>query len=307
MTNAFRDYLVTTAWLADHLDDPSLRLFDCTGCIGAGYFNKGREKHYDLHHIPGAVFLDVANPKGELTDPEATLPFTWPKPAQFEAAMGRLGVDNHCHVILYAGPNPDVPGSGITWVTRAWWLMHHYGVNCAILDGGWQKWIAENRPVSKQRNDYTPTHFNAAPDWENGLARKADVLAAVVDHTSCIVDSLSPESYRGDIDRNYGTFGVRKGHITGARNVHYETLTDAESGCFKNSEQLRECFQEAGVSMMRPVITYCGGGIGATAPGFALKLLGKHDVKIYDGSLWEWANDPSLPMTDLTGESITKI
>lgn len=295
------EILVSTQWLADHLDDPSLRIFDCTGCIGKGYQNLGREKHYDRHHIPGAAYLDIANGRGELTDPEAALTFTWPKPGQFAAAMGRLGVDNDCRVILYAGPNPDAPGSGLTWATRAWWLMHHYGVDCAILDGGWKKWQAEGRPVTDEPTVFPPADFRIAPDWRRGLALKEDVLDAVSGASACVLDSLSAESFRGEGDPNYGTFGARKGHITGARNVDFESVTDPATGCFLPVEQLRERFDRAGVGLDRPVITYCGGGIGATTTGFALKLLGRNDVRLYDGSLREWSSDPDLPMTDPAG------
>lgn len=294
------DILVSTQWLTDHLDDARLRIFDCTGCF-QGAQNVGRERHYALHHIPGAAYLDVANPRGELTDPNASLGFTWPGPEQFTAAMGRLGVGNDCRVILYSGACPDSPGSGLTWATRAWWVMHHYGVDCAILDGGWAKWQAEARPVSDQPTVFPPARFQCAPDWRNGLGLKEDVLAAIAGDNTCLVDSLSEQSYRGEGDSNYGTFGPRKGHITGARNVDFDSVTDPASGCFLPAAQLRERFEKAGVDLDKPVITYCGGGIGATATGFALKLLGKEDVRMYDGSLREWSSDPALPMTDLSG------
>jgi thiosulfate/3-mercaptopyruvate sulfurtransferase len=291
--------LVSTQWLVDHLGDPELRIFDCTGCIQGGQ-NLGREKHYLKHHIPGAAYLDVANPRGELTDAAAPLGFTWPTPEQFEQAMGRLGVDNECRVILYTGPNPEGPGNGLTWATRAWWLMHHYGVDCAILDGGWAKWQAEGRPVTEQPTEYPATTFRSAPDWQRGLAGKGDVLETIGGSQTCLLDSLSSHSYRGEGDPDYGTFGPRKGHITGALNLEFELVADPATGTFLPVEQLRERFEQAGVDLTKPVITYCGGGIGATATGFALKLLGKEDVRLYDGSLSEWTNDPALPMTDLS-------
>src|SRR5690606_4556242 len=116
----------------------------------------------------------------------------------------------------------------------------------------------------------------------------------------CLLDSLSAQSYRGEGDGNYGTFGPRKGHITGARNVDFGSVIDPATRCFLEPAELRRRFEQAGVDLDRPVISYCGAGIGATATAFALKLLGKEDVRIYDGSLREWANDPSLPMTDLS-------
>lgn len=299
MNSPASSYLVSTDWLAAHLADPALRIFDCTGMLDASYCNTAREAHYDRQHIPGAAFLDIASPKGELADPAAPLPFTWPAQARFEAAMGRNGVDNGCRVILYAAPSPGLAGSGVFWATRAWWLMHHFGVDCALLDGGWQKWLAEGRPVSSVPQAYPAATFTASPSWPRGLARKADVLEAVTTGSACILDSLSPESYRGEVDKAYGAFGQRKGHISGARNVHFATMTDA-NGCFLDTARLRQRFEQGGVDLQGRIITYCGGGVGATMTGFALKLLGHDDVALYDGSLMEWSNDPALPMTDPT-------
>lgn len=299
MNSSDTSYLVSTDWLGKHLNDSGLRLFDCTGILGPDYQNAGRERHYDLHHIPGAAYLDVANPKGELSDPAAAVPFTWPTQAQFDAAMCRIGVDNTCRVILYGAPNPETPGSGVFWATRAWWLMHHFGVNCAVLDGGWQKWQQEGRPISTAPRTYPPTIFASSPAWRKGLALKQEVLAASKDGSCQIVDSLSPESYRGEVDKTYGAFGARKGHIPGARNVHFQGMLDPDNGCFLDAAQLRQRFAEGGIATRGHIITYCGGGVGATLTGFALKLIGHDDVALYDGSLMEWANDPELPMTSL--------
>lgn len=291
-------YLVSTDWLEAHLADPSLRIFDCTGLLGADFStNLARQRHYDKHHIPGAAFLGVADPRGELADPDAPLPFTWPTQAQAELALGRNGVDNTCRVVVYAAPNPAMPSSGTYWATRAWWLLHHFGANCAVLDGGWEKWIKENRPISTESRVYPATTFKADASWRRGLARKEEILSAIHDSSVCILDSLSPESYRGEADKVYGAFGTRKGHITGARNVHFEKMTDAD-GCFLSPAELRQRFEDSGVALNGHIITYCGGGVGATMTGLALKLLGHDDVALYDGSMLEWANDPSLPMTD---------
>lgn len=301
MTNIDSNYLVSTEWLEQHLGDPDLRIFDCTGALDPDFVNHGREKHYNRHHIPGAAYIDVASPKGELTDPDSPLPFTWPTAEQFEATMRRLGVDEKCRVVIYAGPHPDAPAAtnvGVTWATRVWWLMHHAGIRCAVLDGGWQKWVREGRPSTSVPHHYAPTNFHVQPDWRRGLALKEDVLEAVQQGTACIVDSLSPQSYRGEVDKQYGSFGTRRGHITGAVNVYFESLTDPATGCFLPLDRLRERFAQGGVPEDGPVITYCGGGIGATMTGLALKMLGHDDVAIYDGSMWEWNADPSLPMTD---------
>lgn len=301
MTASTKDILVTTDWLAAHLSDADLRVFDCTGSVGPDFINRGRERHYDVHHIVGAAYLDVGSPKGEMSNPDGVFPFTWPTEAQFEATMSRLGVANNSRVVLYAGPNPDAHGGnnvGTTWATRAWWLMHHFGIDCAMLDGGWQKWVRENRPVSSKASVYPPTSFKAGSNWRRGLAMKEDVLRAANTGSACIVDSLSPASYRGETDKQYGSFGNRKGHIKNAVNAYFESMTDPATGCFLAPDLLRQQFAVGGVKTEGPVITYCGGGIGATMTGFALKLIGHDDVAIYDASMMEWNANTELPMTD---------
>jgi len=293
----FGSPLISTTWLAANLHAPDLRIVDCTGIAGKNAANCGRVEHYDRHHIPGASYLDVADPRGSLSDPHGRLPYTWPDPEQFARAMSSLGIGNEHRVVLYSAPNPMVPGSGISWATRAWWIMHHYGVDCAVLDGGLLKWINEGNPVSTVEPGHAPTEFAIAGGWRRGLAQKEDVLRAISDTQSVIVDSLSRESYLGRIDPNYGTFGSRKGHICNSVNVHFADLIDHD-GCFLDRKLMSARFIGEGVSSSQAVIAYCGGGIGATVVGIALKCLGYPRVAIYDDSLMEWSNDASLPMAD---------
>lgn len=297
------DYLVSTDWLAEHLTDPDLRIFDCTGTVGTDDFqNHGREWHYQRNHIPGAAYLDVASPWGELADPAAKLPFTWPSAERLGETLGRRGISQGSQVVLYAGPNHGTPNAaavGQTWATRAWWLLYHAGVDVAVLDGGWLKWLNEGRPVSAEPTEYEPTTFVVRSDFERGLANKDEVLNAVETDSATVVDALSPESYRGEEDKQYGTFGTRRGHITNAVNVYFASLVDADSGCFLSRELLRSTFDRSGVDAHDKVIAYCGGGIGATMTGFALKLAQWcDDVAVYDASMMEWNGDPNLPMTD---------
>jgi thiosulfate/3-mercaptopyruvate sulfurtransferase len=302
MTEDRLEYLVSTDWLAGRLDDPELRIFDCTGSVGTADFqNHGREMHYARHHIPGAAYLDIANPRGELADPSATLPFTWPSSERLAEAIGGLGISTTSRVVVYAGPNAGTPNPaavGQTWATRAWWLLHHAGVDVAVLDGGWQKWLDEGRPVSAQPVRYEPTTFVVRPDARRGLATKEDVLDAVRNDSAAIVDALSPTSYNGEEDKQYGTFGTRRGHITNAVNIYFASLVDADSGCFIDRDRLQDRLCASGLRTHGKVITYCGAGIGATMTGFALKLCGRDDVAVYDASMMEWNADPSLPMTD---------
>jgi len=295
MTVRSSEYLVTAPWLASRLGDPELRLFDVTGMLTGSFQNLARERHYDRAHIAGAAFLDVASAKGEFTDPEGSFPWTWPKPGAFEALMGRLGVSNRSRVVLYAATPRKGVDNGPMWATRAWWVMHHFGVDCAVLDGGWETWVAKGLPTSTIVPAHPPARFVADPAYQRGLATKSDVLAALAAGDACVVDALTRESFAGT---GKVAYGPRKGHITGAVNLPMSELVDRDTGVFADRAAMRQRFDDAGIMAKPRVIAYCGGAIAATVDAFALTLLGHPDVAVYDGSLFEWAADPGLPMTD---------
>jgi thiosulfate/3-mercaptopyruvate sulfurtransferase len=294
-------YLVETGWLAEHLHDSDLRVIEVSGKLDADRKNIAKEQCYDKRHIPGAVFLDVASFYGPFSDPNGRFPLTWPAPEQFESIMGQLGVGNDSHVVIYGSTASQTLYSCAMWCTRAWWIMHHYGVKCSILNGAIEKWIAEGRPISDEPSQYPATHFRADPDWRRGIAYKEDVQNALQSSGSvCVVNALPADQFTGTSEVVYGP---RKGHITGSINVPMPDLVDWDTGVFATAEEMRAQFENAKVLSADSIITYCGGGGCATTDAFALALLGYTRVKMYDNSLFEWGADASLPMTDLTAGS----
>ena len=280
------DFLVETDWLDAHLQDADLRLFEVTGVLSPGRQNIAKETCFDRHHIPGAVFLDVASHGGVFSDPNGEFPLTWPTPEQFEGLMGNLGVDNDSHVVLYASTAGQRLYSCAMWCTRAWWIMHHFGVRCAILNGALEKWIAEGRPTTSAPGNYPATNFRANPQWVRAIAYKQDVLEALQgDGSQCVVDALPSQSYLGTSEVVYGP---RKGHIAGAVSVPMPYLVDWETGVFASAQEMQARFEQADVLSAERIITYCGGGGCATTVAFALALLGYTRVAMYDNSLYEW-------------------
>ena len=287
-------YLVETDWLNEHLDDPTLCILEVTAMLTKELVNLARERSFDKGHIPGAVFLDMAGGWGSLSDQHADRPWTWPSKSQVESAMAAVGVNNDTFVVLYAGsPRPGID-FGPMWATRTWWILHHFGVRCAILNGGFEKWIAENRPLSTKTNAPAKGAFSATSDGRHAIATKKDVLAAQDQHLACIVDALSADSYSG---RKPITGSKRKGHITGALNVPMTMMIDGNNTTFIEADTITSKFASAGVLIDKPIITYCGGGIAATLDAFALKLIGAPDVRVYDESLNEWSANETLPMS----------
>ena len=294
MTYTNPQYLVETEWLAKHLYDPELRIIEVTSVLTANRSNVAKATSYVKQHIPCAVYLDVAGEYGGFNAPDAEFPLTWPGREQFEQVMGLLGVGNNAHVILYASTVGQQLYSCIMWCARAWWVMHHFGVRCSILNGALEKWIGEGRPVTTEPGHYAPTTFRADADWTRGIAYKQDVLDALRTGRTKVVNALPRDCHLGLGDVVYGP---RRGHITGSVNVPMPELVNRESGVFADSQRIEELFSEAGLLSADNIITYCGGGGCATVNGFALALLGRTDVAMYDNSLFEWGADPALPMT----------
>ena len=282
------EILVETDWLADHLNDPNLRIFDCTTFLipdpdtvfrvesGLGEYQGG--------HIPGAGFLDLQE---ELSDPSGEFRFTTPGANAFAAAVGAkgLGSDGDCRVVLYSAGT-------MWWATRIWWMLYAFGFeDAAILNGGMQKWQDEGRPVSTAACQYPAATF-AAQARPGRIVGKDAVLAALEDEGAVVVNALTRSQHEGTSKTHYG----RPGRISGSVCLPGLDLLDRESNTFLDADGLRGKFAKAGIGMDKKVVTYCGGGIAATADSVALALLGHQDVGIYDNSLNEWANDHSLPM-----------
>jgi thiosulfate/3-mercaptopyruvate sulfurtransferase len=277
--------LVSTDWLAEHLADPDLRIFDVTVHLrpspsGPYQIESGRADH-QAAHVPGAAFLDLP---GELSDTTSPLPFTMPTAEQLAGALGAAGIGSGSRVVAYATTSP-------MWATRLWWMLRSCGFdNAAVLDGGLAKWRAEGRPVEAGERRYPPSRLTltARP---GAWADKAAVMAAIEDGGVCTINALSPAVHRGEAPVNYG----RKGHIAGSRNVPYATLLN-EDGTWRSDDELRAQFEPVGALERPRAICYCGGGISATMAALALTRLGHPAVAVYDGSLSEWSRDPAAPM-----------
>ena len=273
--------LVSTAWLSDHLDDTDLVVLDCTVNQqpeeGGGFHNVSGRAAYEKGHIPTAGFADL---KGDLSDSESPIEFAVPKPEQFCAAMGALGVGDDSRVVLY-----DTSYSA--WAARVWWMLRWVGFdNAAILDGGLNAWSADGRPLST--DPVTRPARQLTPEPRSRLiADRDEVFAAIDDKSVQLIDTLPKEFYSGE-----KTLYARPGHIPGATNLCGLDLLD-EAGHMRPEEELAAMHEG---NRNARIITYCGGGILASFSAFAMTRLGYSDVAVYTASLQEWAADPDNPM-----------
>jgi thiosulfate/3-mercaptopyruvate sulfurtransferase len=288
---AHPEFLVESDWLVAHLSDPELCIFDCTIHLipkpDIGYTVKPGREDFEKGHIPSARFIDL---QADLSAPHPTLRFMLPTADDFAAAMGRLGVGHRSRVVLYSTTTPQ-------WATRVWWMLRNFGFdNAAVLNGGYQKWAHEGRPVEiGPGRSRAPATFFVREDRKLMVDKKA-VLGAIGDGAVCTINALSAPQHTGTGGTVYG----RPGRIAKSVSVPAASLLDPGTGAFLPASALRAKFDAVGAFDKPRVITYCGGGIAASADALALVMLGHPDVRLYDASMSEWSNDDSLPME--TGE-----
>lgn len=282
---AHPEFLAETSWLEERLDAPELRVFDCTVDMvndpEKGYTVKSGQEKYEAGHIKGAAFIDL---KDEFKDLDHHLNFMLPPPDRFVELASRYGIGPDTEVVLYnAGPT--------WWATRMWWNLKAHGFDKArVLNGGYEKWLAEGRPTATGVETYPAATFVSQPRM-GLIVGKDEVLAAIDDPNCLIINALAPELHSGERVQ-YG----RAGHIKGSVNVPARGLLEDGTFAFKPAESLREAFEPVGALKAKRVMNYCGGGISATTDLFALALLGHPGLQLYDASMTEWGRDESLPM-----------
>ncbi len=272
------DALVSTAWLADHLDDADIRIVE----------SNEDPLLYSVGHIPGAVNIDWQN---DLNDP---LVRDYLSAEQFAALLSRNGIAPETTVVFYGDKNN-------WWATYSFWVFQLFGhTNARILNGGRQKWTEEGRAMTTAASSYPAAEYPVPVHDDSHIRAFREEVLAHVQGGNKLVDVRSPGEYSGQLLHmpNYPQEGaLRGGHIPGAKSVPWATAANPD-GTFKSADELRAIYEQGqGLSADDEIVAYCRIGERSSHTWFVLTyLLGYPHVRNYDGSWTEWGNSVRLPI-----------
>ncbi len=274
---AHPETLVGTDWVAQHLNDKNFRIVESDEDVLL----------YEVGHVPGAVKIDWH------IDLQDTVVRDYIDKRGFEALLSSRGIANDTTVVFYGDKNN-------WWACYAFWVFKLFGHDkCLIMNGGRQKWIAENRPLSKETPNYARTNYAAKERDDKGIRAFRDEVMRHVTGGNPLVDVRSPQEFTGELLHMPGypqEGALRGGHIPGAKNIPWAKAA-REDGTFKSADELKDLYQTQGITSDKDVIAYCRIGERSSHTWYVLKyLLGYNKVRNYDGSWTEWGNLVGAPI-----------
>lgn len=279
MSGTISPFVVSADWLQERLGQPGLSILDGSWYLPA--HKRDARAEYEKTHIPGAVFFD----HDEVVAPETSLPHMLPAPGLFAQFMSSMGVDEKDTIVVYDGP-------GCFSGPRLWWMLRLMGArDVFILDGGFDRWQAQGRPVTDGITKIAPCYFAVACD-QTRVASLEDMQRIIAGHKVQIADARPAGRFSGAEPEPRP--GMRSGHMPSARNVPASSLT--RNGSLLPVEELRIVLEEAGIDLSKPVVTSCGSGITAAVISLALASVGHTDNQLYDGSWAEWGGRTDTPV-----------
>lgn len=262
------ELVVTTDWVAEHIDHPDVRIVDT------------RTRGYEESHIPGAVWLDI-NDSRDKNNPPTYLPDL----EVFVARLEEIGISSDTHIVFY-------DDRGGIYGTRPWVLLQLLGhEKASIVNGGWPKWLAESRQTSAELPAVARGEIVVKRN-DHWIATADDVAAAIDQSGVRLMDARKPAEFNGtEIGKN-----PRGGSIPSATNLFWENSVEGEYQGFKSADELTDLFSTVGLSPEDEVITYCQGGGQAAHELFVMHLMGFDDLRLYLGSMEDWSRQPERPL-----------
>ena len=275
--------LVSTEWLAEHMNAPDVRIIDVSSCLPNEDRNPRQE--YEEEHIPGAIYFDI----NDIADSDSELPHMLPSPEKFSSKMRKLGIGDGNRVIAYDN------NGGYSASCRAWWMLRIFGHDdVAVLNGGLPKWLAEGRPVEDLPPPARERHFTAR--FNHTLVRDVEhMMANIESGKEQVLDARSAGRFAGTDPEPRPTH--KKGHIPNSISLPFPKLMDpSKDWQFRSAADIKAAIDEAGVDLTKPIVTTCGSGVTACVISLALYLIGHKDAAVYDGSWAEWGDHYDTPV-----------
>ncbi len=276
-------FVVSADWLMERLGKPGLSIID-----GSWYLptqHRDARAEYQAAHIPGAVFFD----QDAVVSPDSPLPHTLPSPGLFAQFASSMGVDEKDTIVVYDGP-------GFFSAPRVWWMFRLMGAkDVYVLDGGFDRWKAEGRPVTAETTKIASCFFEV--DCDPSRVVSFEEMRRIVDGKTAQIADARPAGRFAGTDPEPRP-GVRGGHMLGARNVPATSLS--RDGSLLPVPELRAALEAAGLDLTKPVVTSCGSGVTAAVVSLALESVGHPQHRLYDGSWSEWGGRSDTPV--VTGD-----
>jgi thiosulfate/3-mercaptopyruvate sulfurtransferase len=272
-------FTVSADWLAVRLDTPGLSIVDASWYLPA----QGRDARaeYEAAHIPGAVFFD----QDAVVDPDSTLPHALPNAKTFARHVGAMGISKDDEIVVYDGP-------GVFSAPRVWWMFRIMGASrVLLLDGGFDRWKMQGRPITAEPTRVAPNVFHGELDASK-VASLEDVRRMLGSGDGQVADARPAGRFEGRDPEPRP--GIRGGHMPGAKSLPGSMLSSG--GSLLTAAELRRRFAEAGIDLSKPVVTSCGSGVTAAIVSLALETLGHRSHKLYDGSWSEWGGRSDTPV-----------
>ncbi len=284
MQNRASKFTVSAEWLEARIGQPELRIVDASWYLPAQ--NRDGAGEYAAGHIPGAVFFD----QDEIAEHSTGLPHSIPTAEDFASAVGRLGISGDHTIVVYDGP-------GIFTAPRVWWLFRLFGAkNVYVLNGGFDGWKRQGRPVETAAPTHQPAEFRAAyrDEWVTSFDA---MMLSVAEGGVQIADARGAGRFSGSEPEPRE--GMRSGHMPGARNLPFAELS--QDGHLKSLDELKATIEASGLDLAKPIVTTCGSGVTAAVITLALHSLGHEENTLYDGSWSEWGGHADTPI--VTGDA----
>jgi thiosulfate/3-mercaptopyruvate sulfurtransferase len=264
--------LVSTEWLNNNLS--KVKIFDASWHLPNS--NRDAKKEYLEKHIPNSVFWDL----DEHSDKNSSYPHMMPDSNYWAKMLQRFGISNHDHIIVY-------DHSDLYSACRLWFTLKYFGhEKISILNGGFQKWLKEKKPVTQRIDKIEKTGIYKTSENNDWIKNKEQIDENIKNNSFILVDARSRERFEGKAAEPRP--GLKKGCIPGSKNIPFQNCIDIESNTFKTKSELINIFKENNVDYYKPTVFMCGSGVTACVLGLAYFLINDKNALIYDGSFAEW-------------------